>query len=296
MLSSFTLSARDYDEVESNNILEGGTANSLTLPIANVVGNAGQGTGAYDGGFYDAYSFAAGPGATLDFQVEYDRQCDFSQATQSGVVAGFIDDQYLANSDPDHAWLFAGQGGFVEAIRTLDGTEVGQLYFVVQNDNSAGTSPATDYYVTARASANGLYDEQEPNDLPSDGSTYNYIAAFDTEHSFTWDGNLGFAYGFPMYDGDRWDTFTFGAPGFELGIGETVNLNLTYDDTHGLYGLMLLDSAGTTLLAGSHDHDGSEAISYTVTGAEAQPFVIVCSAADQSSDGGWGDYLLTGTR
>ena len=82
--------------------------------------------------------------------------------------------------------------------------------------------------------------------------------------------------------------------GFELGVGDTAQINMAYDNMTGNLGLQLYDSSGSGIpLATSTSGDGSEDISYTVTGLETQPFYLLAGLV---TPGGYSDYTLTGTR
>ena len=76
-----------------------------------------------------------------------------------------------------------------------------------------------------------------------------------------------------------------------LSAGDVINITMTYDTATADFRMELRDVGGTSY-ATSATGSGSENITYIVTGAETQPFVLKCDLANPS----FGDYHLAGTR
>jgi hypothetical protein len=134
----------------------------------------------------------------------------------------------------------------------------------------------------------GIYDEDESGPNGNDGGNANGMEEWESTGVLDWTGSLGSDITYPGYDGDSDDWFAF-AYNVPANVGDVINLNLGYDNSTGNF-TMTLYAADGPQLGFSGDGDGSEDISYTVTGTEQQPFFINITGT------GFGDYVITGDR
>jgi hypothetical protein len=134
-----------YDEVEPNQTdLE---ANPLpAFPFIGWSGNIGE-LGVYDGTLYDAFSFTAAPGSTVNFTLTYDPASEDVNGDGTGVALFLIDQQYWVDFDEQYLAGYSSQGtaGSMTVNHPLDPTWAGPFYVVPQLDNTASLFPATDY-------------------------------------------------------------------------------------------------------------------------------------------------------